>query len=138
MKPEMENFDMFSIPLLLALTVLVGALAFTHPLMAAAKDVSVLNVAFGLRVRPQSTGVPPHPRLSDLMRPRTLVDATAVSTWAPRTTGRPGCTAVPAPWRNGMPAPAATERPIIGSGTESHAGGSLRAVCPIHHSKLPN
>jgi len=46
MKPTMENFDMLSRPLLLALTVLVGALAFTHPLTAAAEDVTLLNVSY--------------------------------------------------------------------------------------------
>jgi sulfate transport system substrate-binding protein len=42
----MENFDMLSRPLLLALTVLVGALAFIHPLTAAAEDVTLLNVSY--------------------------------------------------------------------------------------------
>lgn len=37
---------MLSRPLLLALTVLVGALAFTHPLTAAAEDVTLLNVSY--------------------------------------------------------------------------------------------
>jgi sulfate transport system substrate-binding protein len=46
MKLKMEDFNMFSKPLLLALTVLVGVLAFTHPLTAKAADVTLLNVSY--------------------------------------------------------------------------------------------
>jgi sulfate transport system substrate-binding protein len=42
----MEDFDMFSKPVLLALTILTGVLALTHPLSASAKDVTLLNVSY--------------------------------------------------------------------------------------------
>jgi sulfate/thiosulfate transport system substrate-binding protein len=42
----MEDFAMFSKPVLLALTILVGALAFTHPLESRAEGVTLLNVSY--------------------------------------------------------------------------------------------
>jgi sulfate/thiosulfate transport system substrate-binding protein len=42
----MEDFEMISKPVLLALTILVGALAFTHPLASRAEGVTLLNVSY--------------------------------------------------------------------------------------------